>query len=82
MIFTLAFPGRFISLHFFLVSFFKKMTDINSSALFAIFCFRYTSGGTDTAAALGYARTTSFQTQNGMRENAAHIAVVVTDGNI
>ena len=41
---------------------------------------RYTGGGTNTEKALEFARTTSFQTQYGMRKNAAHIAIVVTDG--
>ena len=41
---------------------------------------RYTGGNTDTAAALRFARTNLFTTTYGMRPNAAHIAIVVTDG--
>ena len=42
--------------------------------------FRYTSGSTHTSDALKYARETAFKTQNGMRPNAAKIAIVITDG--
>ena len=44
------------------------------------FFHRYTSGTTHTADALKYARETAFKTQNGMRPNAAKIAIVITDG--
>lgn len=40
----------------------------------------YISGGTNTADALKYARTTSFLPANGARGNAAKIAIVITDG--
>lgn len=43
---------------------------------------RYTSGTTHTGDAIKYARQTSFSTQNGMRPNAAKIAIIVTDGKI
>ena len=43
---------------------------------------RYTKGGTNTADAIKYARETAFSPQNGMRSNAAHIAIIVTDGKI
>ena len=43
---------------------------------------RYTKGGTNTADAIRYARETVFTTQNGMRPNASHIAIIVTDGKI
>lgn len=46
----------------------------------AISGIRYISGGTNTADALKYARETSFQTANGARNNAAKIAIVITDG--
>ncbi|XP_061197993.1 uncharacterized protein LOC133206079 [Saccostrea echinata] len=46
----------------------------------AINNIRYISGGTNTADALKYARETSFQTANGARNNAAKIAIVITDG--
>ena len=49
------------------------------TTLFAYF-HRYTSGTTHTADALKYARETAFKTQNGMRPNAAKIAIVITDG--
>ena len=41
---------------------------------------RYTKGRTNTADAIRYARETSFTPQNGMRSNAVHIAIIVTDG--
>ena len=40
----------------------------------------YNSGGTNTAAALEFARLTVFTTANGMRSHAAQVAVVITDG--
>ena len=43
---------------------------------------RYTKGRTNTADAIRYARETSFTPQNGMRSNAVHIAIIVTDGKI
>ena len=43
---------------------------------------RYTSGTTHTADALKYATDTAFKTQNGMRPNAAKIAIVITDGKL
>ena len=43
---------------------------------------RYTQGGTHTADAIRYARETAFTPQNGMRPNAAHIAIIVTDGEV
>ena len=47
---------------------------------FSLFC-SYTSGTTHTAEAIKYARETSFSSANGMRTNAAKIAIIVTDGN-
>ena len=47
-----------------------------------LFIHRYTSGTTHTSDALKYARETAFKTQNGMRPNAAKIAIVITDGNV
>ncbi|GFO24025.1 LOW QUALITY PROTEIN: collagen alpha-5(vi) chain [Plakobranchus ocellatus] len=41
---------------------------------------QYTAGGTNTDTALKYATDTSFTAANGMRPNAAHIAIVITDG--
>ncbi|GFR96142.1 collagen alpha-5(VI) chain, partial [Elysia marginata] len=41
---------------------------------------QYTKGGTNTDTALKYATDTSFTPANGMRPNAAHIAIVITDG--
>ena len=43
---------------------------------------RYTKGRTNTADAIRYARETSFTPQNGMRSNAVHIAIIVTDGKM
>ena len=40
----------------------------------------YYGGGTNTAAALEFARLTAFTTANGMRSHAAQVAVVITDG--
>ena len=55
-------------------------THVGSSISSLLSPCRYTGGGTNTEKALEFARTTSFQTQYGMRKNAAHIAIVVTDG--
>ncbi|XP_053401477.1 uncharacterized protein LOC123550590 isoform X2 [Mercenaria mercenaria] len=46
----------------------------------AVTSTRYTSGTTHTSDAIKYARQTAFSTQNGMRPNAAKIAIIVTDG--
>ena len=40
----------------------------------------YTGGGTDTARGLEYATDVSFTAINGMRSEAAQVAIVVTDG--
>ena len=50
------------------------------STLTAIDNIRYVSGGTNTADAIKYARQTSFTAANGMRQNAAKIAIIITDG--
>ncbi|KAK3591356.1 hypothetical protein CHS0354_040317 [Potamilus streckersoni] len=55
---------------------YTNKADINT----AIFGTRYTSGTTNTADAIKYARETAFTTQNGARSNAAKIAIVITDG--
>ena len=49
---------------------------------FLLIVSRYTKGGTNTADAIRYAREMSFTPQNGMRSDAVHIAIIVTDGNI
>ncbi|XP_060600216.1 uncharacterized protein LOC132753729 isoform X4 [Ruditapes philippinarum] len=46
----------------------------------AVTATKYTSGTTHTGDAIKYARQTSFSVQNGMRPNAAKIAIIVTDG--
>lgn len=46
----------------------------------AIDQIRYISGGTNTGDALKYARQTSYLAANGARNNAAKIAIVITDG--
>ena len=41
---------------------------------------RYVGGGTHTASALEYAKDNYFSSVNGMRTQAAQVAVVITDG--
>ncbi|XP_035826806.1 uncharacterized protein LOC101848762 [Aplysia californica] len=58
---------------------FNKFSD-KQSIINRVKATTYTKGGTNTDKALKYATDTSFTTANGMRPNAAHIAIVVTDG--
>ncbi|KAK3784815.1 hypothetical protein RRG08_066336 [Elysia crispata] len=50
------------------------------SVLSRVSATSYTGGGTDTARGLAYATDVSFTAINGMRSEAAQVAIVVTDG--
>ncbi|MES9904540.1 MAG: VWA domain-containing protein [Sedimenticola sp.] len=44
------------------------------------FLFSYATGGTNTYGAIKFTRVNVFNATNGMRSNAAKIAIIVTDG--